>query len=99
MKNILSSKFKDNSPDKIVVNDNELEDKIILYKKIEDNNYYELDKDNLILNAFIKILLLFQLFGISIIISMIIAIMIFIPIRIVMKAIWKEKLIKIKFNN
>ena len=55
MKNILSSKFKDNSPVKIVVNDNELEDKIILYKKIEDNNYYELDKDNLILNAFIKI--------------------------------------------
>ena len=35
------------------MNDNELEDKIILYKKIEDNNYYELDKDNLILNAFI----------------------------------------------
>ena len=55
MKNILSSKFKDNSPDKIVVNDNELEDKIIVYKKIEDNNNYELDKDNLILNAFIKI--------------------------------------------
>ena len=49
------------------MNDNELEDKIILYKKIEDNNYYELYKDNLILNAFIKILLLFQLFGISII--------------------------------
>ena len=47
----------DNSPVKIVVNDNELEDKIILYKKIEieDNNNYELDKDNLILNAFIKI--------------------------------------------
>ena len=26
-----------------------LEDKIILYKKIEDNKYYELEKDNLIL--------------------------------------------------
>ena len=47
----------DKNPVKIVVNDNELEDKIILYKKIEieDNKYYELDKDNLILNAFIKI--------------------------------------------
>ncbi len=71
------------------MNDNE--DKIILYKKIEDNNYYELDKDNIewIYKNIISI-------GISIII---IAIMIFIPIRIVMKAIWKEKLIKIKFNN
>ena len=42
------------------MNDNELEDKIILYKKIEDNNYYELDKDNLILNVFIKILYYFN---------------------------------------
>ena len=42
------------------------------------------------------------LFGISIIISMIIAIMVFIPIRIVMKAIWKEKpksKIELNFNN
>ena len=34
-----------------------LEDKIILYKKIEDNKYYELDKDNLILNVIFNILL------------------------------------------
>ena len=57
MKNILSSKFKDNSPVKIIVNDNELEDKIILYKKIEDYKYYELEKDNLILYVIFNILL------------------------------------------
>jgi hypothetical protein len=34
-----------------------LEDKIILYKKIEDNKYYELDKDNLILYVIFNILL------------------------------------------
>ena len=46
-----------NSPVKIVVNDNELEDKIILYKKIEieDNNNSELDKDNLILNVIFQV--------------------------------------------
>ena len=46
-----------NSPVEIVVNDNELEDKIILYKKIEieDNNDYELDKDNLILYVIFQI--------------------------------------------
>ena len=34
-----------------------LEAKIILYKKIEDNKYYELDKDNLILYVIFNILL------------------------------------------
>ena len=34
-----------------------LEDKIILYKKIEDYKYYELDKDNLILYVIFNILL------------------------------------------
>ena len=34
-----------------------LEDKIILYKKIEDNKYYELEKDNLILYVIFNILL------------------------------------------
>ena len=46
-----------NSPVEIVVNDNELEDKIILYKKIEieDNNKSNLDKDNLILNVIFQV--------------------------------------------
>ena len=34
-----------------------LEDKIILYKKIEDYKYYELEKDNLILYVIFNILL------------------------------------------
>ena len=45
-----------NSPVEIVVNDNELEDKIILYEKIEIEKYNnESDKDNLILYVFFQV--------------------------------------------